>query len=720
MAGEGHEEGLALEVDSDSVGWLTFDRPGSKVNLLTTPVMERLDAVITELQSRIATGKLVAIVVWSGKPGTFIAGADVNEIAMLVDADDARAKSRKGQRVLSRISRLTVPTIAAVDGVCLGGGTELALACDYRLASDRASTRLGLPETQLGILPGFGGTVRLPRQCGIQNAMNLILTGAPVRPEKALRLALVDRVLPADGFRDAVRRFVREIITGQVTPTSYRKSLRERLLEDTGPGRKLLFSMARSRTVRRTRGRYPAPMVALDVIEQTRGLPVDEALEIESRALGELAVTPVSKNLIRIFLLSQGARDALPPATRDRRRPVRKVGVLGAGVMGGAIAELAASRDVDVVLKDIEQGPLDAGLRHAHDLLQKAARKGVFSAEQAGLKFARIQGVLEYEGFEGVDLAIEAVVERMAVKKQVLREAEEVLPAEAVFATNTSSLSVAELASAASRPERVVGLHFFNPVHRMPLVEVIRTASTSEEALATAFGFALDMDKKPVIVRDSPGFLVNRLLGPYLNEAGHLLEEGAPVHRIDEAIVEFGMPMGPCRLLDEVGFDVAQHVATELSGKLGDRLAPSGVIDRLIEDGRLGKKNGLGFYIYQDGREKGVDSDLRRALPKPAGAAPDDDEIRRRCLYAMVNEAAFALEEEIVADASAVDLAMVMGTGFPPFRGGLLRWADGEGLATIVESLRELATRVGPRFEPAALLVDMAGRGETFTTPVTV
>ncbi len=719
MPREGQEEGLTLTVDNDHVGWLTFDRVGSKVNLLTTPIMERLDALITELQSRIATGKLVTVVLWSGKPGTFLAGADVHEIAGLTDAEDATAKSRRGQKIFSRIARLTVPTIAAVDGICLGGGTELALACDYRLLSDRAATRMGLPETQLGILPGFGGTVRLPRQVGLRHAMDIILAGGSVRPEKALRIGLADRVFPTDGFQDSVRGFIREVVTGRVKPVERHLSLGEKLLEGTAPGRKVLYAMARSRTAKRTAGRYPAPMVALDVMQRTRGLTLDEALEIEARALGQLAVTPVSKNLIRIFLLSQGARDALPPAARDEGLPVRRVGVLGAGVMGGAIAELAAANDLDVVLKDIDQGALDTGLHHAHGLLEKAAARGLFSSEQAGLKFARIEGALDYSAFGDLDLVIEAVVERMAVKKQVLREAEEALPRTAVFATNTSSLSVTEMARGAHRPDRVVGLHFFNPVHRMPLVEVVRTEQTSREALATAFDFALAMDKKPVLVKDAPGFLVNRLLGPYLNEAGYLLDEGVPVRRIDDAVTDFGLPMGPCRLLDEVGFDVARHVASELTRRLGERLEPSGVIDRLLEDGRLGKKNGRGFYLYHDGRQKGVDSDLKRLLPRPGTDLPGDDEIQRRCLYLMVNEAAFALAEEVVADAGAVDLAMVMGTGFPPFRGGLLRWADTCGLGAIVDSLREMSEQVGPRYEPAPLLIQMAGRGDTFTSPVT-
>jgi len=711
-------EAIDLTVDNDSVGWLTFDRPGSKVNLLTTPVMERLDRLITELQSRIATGKLVAIVFVSGKEGTFIAGADVHEIARLEDAEDATAKSRKGQRIFQRIARLTVPTIAAIDGTCLGGGTELALACDYRLASDRPSTKIGLPETQLGILPGFGGTVRLPRQVGIQNAMDIILAGKSVGPEQASRIVLVDRVFPVDGFRDQVQRFARDLLTGRTTPSTYEKSFLEKLLEETGPGRKILFALARGRTSKRTGGRYPAPLVALDVMEETLDMRMDEALEVESRALGRLAVTDVCKSLIRIFLLSQGVRDGLPAGTLEKARTVRKLGVVGAGVMGGAIAELAASNDVDVILKDIEQGPLDSGLHHAHQLLDKAAGKGVFSQEAAGLKFARIEGTLEYGPFGDADLAVEAVVERMPVKQQVFRELEEALPEGAVMATNTSSLSVAEMASAASEPGRVVGLHFFNPVHKMPLVEVVRAGETSEEALATAFAFALAMDKKPVVVKDAPGFLVNRLLGPYLNEAGHFLEEGVPVRRIDDALSDFGMPMGPCRLLDEVGFDVARHVAEELHRAFGERMAPAGIIGRLVEDGRLGKKNGLGFYVYEDGREKKLDRDLRRTLPAPADPMPSDEEIQRRCLYVMVNEAAWALDEDVVAGADDVDLALVMGTGFPPFRGGLLRWADREGLPSIVETLEGYAQRIGPRFQPASLLADMAGRGETFTDAV--
>jgi 3-hydroxyacyl-CoA dehydrogenase/enoyl-CoA hydratase/3-hydroxybutyryl-CoA epimerase len=706
-----------LRVDTDNVAWLTFDQPDSKVNLLDTDVMEELDGLLGELESRIATGKIVAVVLESGKDDNFVAGADVQEIAGVRDAREATEAAREGQRIFRRLERLNVPTVAAVHGTCLGGGTEMILACSYRIASGSSDTTIGLPEVKLGILPGFGGTVRLPRLCGIRNAMSIILQGRSVSPSRARRMGLVDRVADGDDFDRRVGEFVSDVLAGKVDAGGRDKSFLEGLLEDTGPGRSLLFWFARRRTRKETGGHYPAPMRAIDVIEETYEMSMDPALEVEARALGELLVTPESRNLTRVFLLTRRARRALPEEVMEGRREVEKLAVVGAGVMGGGIAELAASKDVPVVLKDVAQEPLDDGLRHARELLDRAASKGVFTEDEAGLKFALVEGTLSYDEFNDVDLVVEAVVEKMAVKRQVLREVEEAVPEHAIFATNTSSLSVTELARASSRPERVVGLHFFNPVHKMPLVEVVRGEASGDEALATGLGFALDMGKNPVVVKDGPGFLVNRVLAPYLNEAGYLLEEGAGVRSVDQAISSFGMPMGPCRLLDEVGLDVARHVGREMEAAFGERMKPAGVVDELLEDGRLGKKSGLGFYVYDDGEEKKVDPDLRRMLPRPEETPPDAPEIRRRCLYLMVNEAAHALEDEVVAEAGEVDLAMVMGTGFPPFRGGVLRWADTEGLDTILEGLEKLEGRHGPRFRPAPLLEVMVERGRTFTDP---
>ncbi len=712
------QDAWSLRLDRDNVGWLTFDLPGSSVNLLTEPVMRELDRRLGELESRIATGKLVAVVVRSGKEGRFVAGADVRAIAHLRTPEEAYRKSREGQRVFRRLERLTVPTIAAVDGGCLGGGTELVLACGYRVASDRPGTEIGLPEVRLGILPGFGGSVRLPRLIGIQPALDMILTGRAASAERARRLGLVDAVLDHTRFDAEVAAFVEDVLRGRRRPATRERSLRDRLLEETVPGRKLLFAVARRRAAERAGGRYPAPLKALEVVREAYGTSVEQGLEVEARGLAELAVSDVSRNLVRLFLLRQQARHALPEETRARAREVRKAAVLGAGVMGGAIAELVAARDVPVVLKDVDQEALDAGLRHAHDLLKKAGRKGVFGPEQVGLKFALIQGTLDYEPFDDVGLVIEAVVERMPVKQTVLRESEERIDGEAVFATNTSSLSVSELAEAAARPERVIGLHFFNPVHKMPLVEVVRPERASPAALATGFELVVRLGKTPVVVEDAPGFLVNRLLAPYLNEAGFLLEEGTPVEAIDRALRAFGMPMGPCRLLDEVGFDVAEHVASEMEEAFGGRMRPSPVIGLLRQEGRLGRKNGRGFYIYEKGREKEVDREVRRSLAHRFGTrTPEDEEIRRRCLYLLVNEAVHALEEEIVGSADEVDLAMVTGTGFPPFRGGPLRWADVEGLAGIVETLTAFRREHGERFRPAPRLEAMAESGRTFTRP---
>jgi 3-hydroxyacyl-CoA dehydrogenase/enoyl-CoA hydratase/3-hydroxybutyryl-CoA epimerase len=709
--------GLSLEVDRDHVGWLVFDQPGSAVNLLSAAMMEQLDHTLSELESRIANGQLVALVIRSGKEGSFIAGADVREIAALPNAAAATAASAEGQRIFRRLERLRVPTIAVVDGICVGGGTELILHCDHRIASDRSWTRIGSPEVRLGILPGFGGCVKLPRLCGIQNALSIILTGRPVRPRRARRIGLVDRVVEHGRLDAEVSAFVAEVLAGSVPPGGVRLTFSHRLLEGTATGRSILFRMARRRTAAETRGFYPAPIRAIEVVRQALGLPPDEAYATEAAALGELAASETSRNLVRVFLLGQGAKRAVPAADLEARRPVHRAAVLGAGVMGGAIAELIAAHEVPVLLKDIDQGALDSGLRHASSLLKKAASRGVFTEEEASLRFALITGTLDYEGFDETDVAIEAVVELMPVKQQVLRDVEGRTDESTVLATNTSSLSVSEMASKLDRPERLVGLHFFNPVHKMPLVEVVTSDRTASDALATVFGFALDLGKTPVIVADRPGFLVNRLLGPYLNEVGHLLEDEYSVQEIDAALTAFGMPMGPCRLLDEIGLDIALHASREMAAALGPRLEPSGLIDRMIEDGRLGRKNDRGFYLYDGGKSKGPDPTLSRLMQSEVGSRVKvgSQEIAKRCLYLMVNEAALALEEQIVAGADEVDLAMVMGTGFPPFRGGLLRWADAEGVKTIHQGLAGYLEALGKRFSPAPLLGKMAEQDQTFT-----
>jgi 3-hydroxyacyl-CoA dehydrogenase/enoyl-CoA hydratase/3-hydroxybutyryl-CoA epimerase len=705
---------LRLEIRPDRTGHLVFDRPDAPVNLLSADVLRHLDSLIGELESRIANGQLTALLIESAKDGSFIAGADVGEIGEVASVEQARSASAEGQRIFRRLERLRVPTIACIDGTCLGGGTELSLHCSYRVASDSPATKIGLPEVRLGIIPGFGGCVKLPKVVGLQRALDMIVSGKTVNAARAERIGLADRVIRHDEFDRGIREFVADVLGDRVQKAQPRLSARDRLIEGNPIGRRVLFSLAAKRVRAETKGHYPAPLKAIEVLAGSYGAQPDEAYRIEAEALGELLVGDVARALLRVFGLSQDAKRALPESVLASAIDVRRVAVVGAGVMGGAIAELVAADDVDTVLKDIDQGALDAGLRHAADLLRKATRARVFSEAEAGLKLARIEGRLDYGGFEDVDLAIEAVVEKMAVKQLVFSQLEEVLPATAVIATNTSALSVTEMSGGLERPERAVGLHFFNPVHKMPLVEVIRGEQTGDAALAAAFRFALDLGKTPVVVADRPGFLVNRLLGPYLNEAGHLLEHGVAVQAIDDALLEFGMPMGPCRLLDEIGFEVATHAGREMARGLGERLAPPELLDRMIDDGRLGKKNGRGFYLYENGKSTGVDPTLDAVLGPRESVVPAQ-EIRDRCLWLMVNESAFALAEEVVDSADRVDLAMIMGTGFPPFRGGLLRWADEVGLRQIVDGLQRFESALGPRFAPAPLLRELAGRDEDFT-----
>ncbi|MDE2942949.1 MAG: 3-hydroxyacyl-CoA dehydrogenase NAD-binding domain-containing protein [Gemmatimonadota bacterium] len=705
---------LRLEIDADKIGWLIFDAPDSQVNLLNSEVMRHLDGYLAELESRIATGHPIAVVIWSEKPDTFIAGADVNEIAEIEDEEDGRRKSAMGQRIFSRLGRLGIPKIAAIRGACLGGGTELALACDWRLAADTPATTIGLPEIKLGLIPGFGGSVRLPRLVGIQRALSMILTGRSLSAAHAYRYGLVDQVFDDAGFQHSAAQVALDAVLGRVERELPHATTRDRFLEHTGLGRRLLFRGARKRVRSASGTRYPAALKAIDVIEETLDLPIDEALAVEAEALGEVATTNVCRNLVRLFRGGRAANRTFAPEIAAQQRDVRKVAVLGAGVMGGGIAELAAAHDISVVLKDIDREALDVGLRHAHELLQKAGKRGIIAPEEVGLKFALVHGTLSYEQFGDVDVVIEAVVERLHVKQQVLRDVEAELPPHAVFATNTSSLSVTKLSEAAARPDRVVGLHFFNPVHRMPLVEIIRGESSSDSALATVFKLARRLGKTPVLVADRPGFIVNRLLAPYLNEVGFLLNDGADVARIDRTMTEFGLPMGPCRLLDEVGFDVAAHVAKEMARAFGDRMRPSAALDTLTELGRLGKKNGRGFYTYSD-REERVDREVGRAFGSGGGGVRPE-EIIDRCLLISVNEAMYALEERVVAGPGDVDLAMVMGTGFPPFRGGPLAWAESRGARSVRDRLLELTEQHGDRFTPAPGLDRLADADGSFTS----
>ena len=704
----------ALEKDGAGVASLVFNDPERKLNVLSTAVMERLEALLGEVESGAADGSIRALVVRSGKEGSFIAGADVDEIAGITDPAEGREKAAKGQAVFQRVHDLEIPTVAAVDGTCLGGGTELILACDVRIASDRPETKIGLPEIKLGILPGFGGTTRLPRLIGLVAASDIILAGKAVDARKAQKIGLIHERMHPGVLEERAREIAMAMAEGGNAPDRSRPPLPQRLAEATPPGRSFILKQARKQVMKQTKGQYPAPLRAIEVMKRSAGESLEDALAIEAEALGELIVTPESKSLIHVFRLMEAAKKAGPEV---EGRPVERVAVLGAGVMGGGVAQLLSYKGLTVRLKDIQQEALSTGLRHARSMFDKLVKRRKLKDREAEDRMNAISPALDYAGFGTVDLVIEAVVERMDVKKSVLKETESAVREDTVLTSNTSSLSITEMASALERPENFTGMHFFNPVHRMPLVEIVRGESSSDETIATVVDLTRRIGKTPVIVKDGPGFLVNRVLTPYLNEAGFLLAEGAAIAEVDEALLEFGMPMGPLRLLDEVGLDIARHAGQTMHEAFGERLAPAPALVALEDTDRLGRKNGKGFYVYEDGKAQHPDpriyDELAAVVSEERKSVPAR-EIVDRCVLPMVNEAARILEEGIARSAGDVDLAMITGTGFPPFRGGLLRYADSVGLKTVLSKLESFEREHGARFEPAELLRRRAEAGDGF------
>lgn len=707
------ERGIKYEMDEDGTAVVEFDLPDKKVNLLSSAVMERLEQIIGELRGR---DDVKAVLIVSAKDDVFIAGADVAEIKVIKEAREGEGKAAKGQAILQALNNLKVPVVAAIDGVCLGGGTELALACHYRIASASEKTKIGLPEVNLGILPGFGGTQRLPRLIGIQAALDMILTGRPVNARKALRTGLVDKVVPKEKIVQEAQRFVRALLEGKPPSRKKRKDLKSFLLEGNPLGRRILFGQAKQRVFSRTKGHYPAPLKALEVVERGISLPLSEGLALEARFLGELVVTDVCKNLITLFYLNESIKADSGVADQTiKPAPIEEVGVLGAGLMGSGIAQVISYRHIPVRMKDVSDEAVTKGLESARKIYLSAVKRGKMKEDDVDRKMSLISGTVDHRDFNAVDLVIEAAVEDMAIKQSVLREFENVAKGEAIFATNTSSLSVTELATASARPENVGGMHFFNPVHRMPLVEVIAGEQTSDMTIATLVAFAKRLGKVPIVVKECPGFVVNRILGPYLNEACLLLEEGNKIEAIDKALLDFGMPMGPFRLFDEIGIDVADKVQDVLGAGFGNRSKPSQVLRRVYKSGRLGRKNNRGFYLH-DKKKTSVDDSVYEVIAElrtgPGGAT--EGEMQDRMLLSMVNEAARIIEEDIVRKPAHVDLAMIVGTGFPPFRGGLLKFADHLGIGTVVDRLENYQNKHGRRFEPAQLLKEMAKSSQSF------
>ena len=703
-----------LQIGADGLAVVTFDLPGEKVNKFSRAVLEELESLVGRLAGETRIG---ALLLQSGKPDVFIAGADVKEFVN-ARPEDSSELVRRVQGLFERVARLSFPTVAAIDGACLGGGTELALCCDYRVMSDSRKSQIGLPEVRLGIFPAWGGTTRLPRLVGLSAALDLILTGKTLDARRARKIGLVDEAVPAAIFRDWARTFAAGK-AGSAKPPSGRRGaapLAARALEATPVGRRVVFSQARRRVLRETRGNYPAPLAALDVIEEGWGKPLEVGLEAEARHIALVFGGEVQRNLLNLYFATEEVKKETGSSDPSvRARAINRIGILGAGVMGGGIAQLVADRNLPVRMKDIEPRALAHGFATASGLWKERVRKRRLKPEEMAAKMTLLSGTLDYSGFARCEVTIEAVVEKLAVKRAVLKEWEGVVPRSAIFASNTSTLPIREIAAEAAEPSRVAGMHFFNPVHRLPLIEVIRGPKTSEETVATVFALAKALGKTPVVVADSPGFLVNRILAPYLSEGVRLLREGCAIEVIDGAMTRFGMPVGPIALLDDVGLDVAVKAGEVLAAAFPERMGSFGE-EALVAAGRLGRKNGEGFYEYAKGK-RGKPSRQAYAIlgVEPRDPPPESPEaIASRLTLLMINEAAHCLGEGVVREAAKLDLAMIFGTGFPPFRGGLLRYADTLGARRIAAELRSLADRLGPRIQPAPLLEELSRSGGRF------
>ncbi len=611
-----------LAVEPDGLGLVFFDTPGEKVNKYSASVLRELDGFLDDLAKRT---DLKALVLVSSKPDIFIAGADVTEIATAAPGLVAEGV-RFGQRVFGKLANLPYPTVAAIDGACVGGGCETTLAMDWRLASDSKKTQIGLPEIKLGILPAWGGCSRLPRIAGLPAALDVILGGKTLDAKRAKRAGFVDEVVPQPILLETAKKFARSKFgTAKRSnaapdggPVRARKAtLQESLLEGLGKG--IVFSKAKAAVLKETKGHYPAPLEALEAVRKGYGGPLEKALTYEVEGVSRLVGTPAMQNLVNLFFRMEEVKKETGVAAGVMPRRVNRVGILGAGIMGGGIAQLAADKGYPARMKDIKAEPLAGGFAAAAKIWkEKLKKRRMTRAEFAG-KMSLLSGTLDYAGFDRCDVTIEAVLEKMAVKQAVLKEWESVVPESAIFASNTSTLPITEIAAAAVRPERVVGMHFFNPVHKMPLVEVIYGAKTDPEVTATIFDLAKRMGKTPVVVKDAPGFLVNRILGPYIGEAVRLLLEGNPMEEIDQALRAFGMPVGPIELLDDVGIDVATKAGETLAAAWPERMPTDPAFGKLVGTGRLGRKAKKGFYLYDGDKRTGPDpsayADLGLAAP---------------------------------------------------------------------------------------------------------
>ncbi|NND04182.1 MAG: fatty acid oxidation complex subunit alpha FadJ [Acidimicrobiia bacterium] len=717
-----------FEIDADGVATILMDVQGDEMNTLGDALGNDLFPLIERLETDPA---IKAVVIGSAKPNNFLAGADIRWLRQIEDADLAVDRLAAAHAAFQRIEDLTTkhgkPVVAAIHGACLGGGLELALACSMRIASnDEKLTQLGQPEVKLGIIPGVGGTQRLPRLIGIAAGLDLILTGKSLRPSKALRFGLIDEAVPAEYLLEiAKKRAVAAIgqsaevdggfSVGKLKSWLSPAHLQELALEENPMGRKLLFAKAEEKLLAETKGNYPAPEAALRAVKAgvERGHDVGYATELEE--FRHLVTSPEAKALMSIFFATQDLKKDSGTASNANPRPVTNVGVLGGGLMGGGIAAINTTKArVATRIKEIDQAGVGRGLGYVSKHLAGQVKRRRLRQRQADKALTMVTGSTDWSGFGNVDLIIEAVFEDLDLKRRLLAEVEGVVDPETIFASNTSSLPIADIAAKAKHPERVIGMHYFSPVEKMPLLEIITTNETADWVTATCVAFGKKQGKTVIVVNDGTGFYTSRVIAAYMNEVGYLLMEGVAIEAIDKAMVEWGFPVGPVTLTDEVGIDVGVKVGRIMQDAFGDRVQPAGGLDKLVADDRKGRKNGRGFYKYEDGKKTDVDESVYAVLGVTERTSMATEEIQERLALQFINEAAMCLEENILRNARDGDIGAIFGLGFPPFRGGPFSYVDREGAAAVVAKLEALAAEHGERFTPAAILTDYAKSGKQF------
>eukprot|EP00056_Hartaetosiga_gracilis_P020971 m.22122 g.22122 ORF g.22122 m.22122 type:complete len:751 (+) comp8806_c0_seq1:27-2279(+) len=716
---------ISYEVE-DGIAVVTFDQQDSKVNTLNMDMSYEFGELVKQLENN---SSIRGAVILSGKKNNFIAGADINMFTKCKTSEEMEAISRNAHPLFDALEG-GKPIVAAIEGSCMGGGLELALACHYRIASSNPKTVFSLPEVMLGLLPGAGGTQRLPKLIGLQAALPIILTGKNVRPKQAQRMKLVDSVADPSALRSAAVQAAKGLADGTLKVNREPKGMKKliaQVLEGTEFGRNFMFDQARKMVMKQTKGVYPAPLKIIDVLKEsaTKGFGSTAGFKAEAKAFGDLGITPESKALVTIYF-GQTACKKNPFGTPQKKD--NNIAVLGAGLMGAGITEVTVSKGANVVLKDATQEGLARGIDRVYNNLNKKTRKRRMTTFERDQTMSRILGLSNTDSnwqqhFGHTDMVIEAVFEDLTLKHNIIREIEAITPEDCVFATNTSAIPITKLAEASTRPQNFIGMHYFSPVEKMPLLEIIRHPGTSDETAARAFAMGLRQGKTPVFVKDVPGFYVNRSLGPYSDEGLALLLDGAKIDQVDNALLKFGFPVGPMTLVDEVGIDVAVSVGKTLKDDLGVRIgtADETLMQTVVERGMLGRKSGKGMHIFPKNGKKSVNpemveliEELRAEHNNPSSGLTSTQDIQMRMATRFINETAHCLQDEIVDNPVVGDIAAVFGIGFPPFRGGPFRYLDAYGVGNFVDVMYKYRDQLGPQFEPAQILKDYAKTGRKF------